>query len=198
MTVIIERSGGCDRRSEILRKRLLGQGIPSAVISANDLLSVMEKKCVVTFGDVLGNGRENVLVCDGVALTSDDPAVSDREFERISDRITEVLELEFGIRYGMHYGPVYAEDGDRSFFLGKGVPLTGTEKLIVRHLVFSPGIYMTAEEIAAYILADPSDGTSSVSTHVWNVNRKARIVTDLPMIETRRTRGYRFPDPEDV
>ncbi len=194
MTVIIGWSGGCDRRSEILRWRLLGQGIPCAVISEADLPSVIEDKCVVTFGDVSDCKRENVLVCDGAALTSNDPGLSDREFERISDRITEALELEFGIRYGMHYGPVYAEDGERSFFLGKKIAFTATEKLIIRHLVFSPDKFITSEELAGFTLSDPKNNLSSVRTHVSNINRKTRLVTGFPLIVTRRGRGYRFED----
>ncbi len=192
MTVIVERSGGCDRRSEILRKRLLGQGIPCAVISANDLPAVIEKKCVITFSPFSGNGWENVLVCDGTALISDGPAVSDREFERIRDRIKEVLELAFNVRYGMHYGAIYAEDGEKSFFLGKKIGFTGTEKLVIRHLVFSPGRFVTPDEIADFTLSDPVNGASAVRTHVYNINRKTGIFIGTPMIETRRGLGYRF------
>lgn len=194
MTVIIDRSGGRDRRSGILRKRLLETGIPCAVMGQDNLFSAAEKKCVVAFDDPGKTDPfgEKVLFCDGDALASDDPAVSEREFGRIFDRITESLELRFGVRYGMHYGGLYAEDGDSSFVLGKRLRFTPTEKLVIRHLVFNPNVFLSSREIAAFTLSDI--GASSVRTHAANINRKARICARFPLIVARRGSGYMYED----
>ncbi len=79
---------------------------------------------------------------------------------------------------------------DRSvYFCGHYLPLTDSEYLILRLLYHCRGFWFSADEIAASCF---ENGTGAVTGHVCSINRKARLIKDMPLIETRRIYGYRF------
>lgn len=80
-------------------------------------------------------------------------------------------------------------DGRRVFFRAAELHLTKNEYMIVRLLFHGCGAYFTADEIAAACLADAVGG---VSVHICNINAKAKQAHGVPLIETKRYKGYRI------
>ncbi len=80
-------------------------------------------------------------------------------------------------------------DSRRVFFRAQELHLTNTEYRIVRFLLSGGGTYFTGEEIAAACLAS---GVGGVAVHICSINAKAKYAHGVPLIETRRFRGYRI------
>lgn len=103
------------------------------------------------------------------------------------------VKRQFFLRFGSDMETVHERgirfDGRRVFFRAAEMHLTKNEYLIVRLLFHGDGAYFTSDEIAAACLAD---GTGGVAVHICNINAKARRAHGVPLIGTKRYKGYRI------
>ncbi len=109
------------------------------------------------------------------------------------EEIVSAVQRRFFLRFGCDMETVHERgirfDGRRVFFRAVEMHLTKNEYMIVRFLFQGSGGYFTADEIAAACLAD---GTGGVAVHICNINGKAKRAHGVPLIETKRYKGYRM------
>lgn len=109
------------------------------------------------------------------------------------DEIVSAVQRQFFLRFGSDMETFHERgirfDGRRVFFRASELHLTKNEYMIVRLLFHGAGAYFSAEEIAAACLAD---GVGGVAVHICNINAKAKRAHGVPLIETKRYKGYRI------
>jgi hypothetical protein len=109
------------------------------------------------------------------------------------DEIVSTVQRQFFLRFGSDMETVHERgirfDGRRVFFRAAELRLTKNEYMIVRLLFHGGGAYFSAEEIAAACLPD---GVGGVAVHICNINVKAKRAHGVPLIETKRYKGYRI------
>ncbi len=108
--------------------------------------------------------------------------------------IVSAVKHRFFLRFGCDMEALHERgvrfDGRRVYFRAMDLHLTKTESLIVRLLFHGNGAYFTGEEIAAACL---KSGKGGVAVHICNINEKAKYAHGVPLIETKRYKGYRIP-----
>ena len=77
------------------------------------------------------------------------------------------------------------------YFYRMPLKLTETESLIVKMLLFADD-WITRESLASYCLRSQVPDVGSISVHISNINRKAKAVTGLSLIQYKRFSGYKL------
>lgn len=109
------------------------------------------------------------------------------------EEIVTLVKRQFFLRFRQDMETVHERgvrfDGRRVFFRAAELHLTKNEYMIVRLLFHGNGAYFTADEIAAACLAN---GVGGIAVHICNINAKAKRAHGVPLIETKRYKGYRI------
>jgi len=177
-----------DENSNACRLSLLAAGIPCFLIGpAREHADVAVRVPFVLFPDAdhLQSVHFGRKLSFEKILTGVDPF--------LPDGIADGVKIRYFQRFGHDYEAA-AGDGIRFFgrevyFRGHFLCLTDSEYLIIRLLFHSRAAYFSSDEIAAACFEKE---TGAVSGHVCNINRKARLIMNMPLIETRRSYGYRI------
>jgi len=83
-------------------------------------------------------------------------------------------------------------------YIDKRIPLTKTEKMILRYLCRSYPLPVTAKDIIQYaIRPSHTPEPSSIRTHISNMNKKFKEAISRPMIEHSEQGGYIIITPEN-
>ena len=187
--------GRPDRKEiRVLRGFLRQSGYPAAAVPPDDQKTLSPALAVVVTeeGDAPSFiDPERLVFADGAALASNDPGVVISEEQRVRERIEEVFEIKNGVRFESFYSNLYSESCGVSVFLGKTLPLTERERLVVRLLSLYPGRFLPALRIARACFPDEV-GCGAVRTAVYEINRRAKASAGFPLIDSKPNLGYSF------
>ncbi len=173
------------------RDSLLSSGIPCVLFGPEvGFASMAETLPLILFPS------QSDAVADSFRKSISQDRVMDALEPVTGTELVEMVKLRYFQKFGHDYefatGSCVRFSDRRVFFRGHELCLTKTEYRIVRLLFHAQGQYFSAEEIAAACFEGSG---STVSTHASSINRKARYMTEMPLIETRRYHGYRIPTP---
>ena len=181
------------QRSDILpfelRETLLLEGIPCALVGPEfGFASLVDRVHFVIFTSIPDHAalsfRKNIPL-EKVLEIEDEPSV-----ESVVRRVKLCYFQRFGFDFEYAEGAELRFSDKRIYFRGHELHLTKTERLIVRFLFEARDEYFSSDEICAGCFL--KKGTT-VAGHISAINKKARYMTEIPLILTKRNRGYRIP-----
>ena len=173
------------------RQALLSAGIPCALVGPPfGFAALADRLIFVLFSSK--NDASSIAFQKSLPLEKTLDISPDTSPEALVDfvKLRFFQKFKYDFEYAEGYGIRFTEK--RAYFGGHELHLTKTEYRIVRLLFHARGEYFSPEEIIAACFERKG---STVTTHVSNINQKARYMTEMPLIETRRYHGYRIPTP---
>ena len=172
-----------------IRGRLLSEGIPCAVCHTDDIDRHLPAGVIVV---------TERYIADDVSYMADMHRPRSEIFifgedRPIYDFVSESYESTCKKRsLGEGYSHVSATD-DGIVFCNRFIPMTKTEKRIVRMLMALPE-WQSAEKIALYCLKDAGAEPAQVAVHICNLNKKAILSVGRGIIDCKRYLGYRISE----
>ncbi len=148
----------------------------------------------------------NVFFADSVTSLMDDVSQLDREsivlsdlkseydlhgFAYVYNRVTDVLDVKYGINPDSFSAGKYSFSSESSVFYGRIIPMTDTEKLIIKYLVFNSGTMCSMDDILRFCMDTATK--HNLSVHISNINNITSSLTGKALISVIRKHGYSIP-----
>lgn len=136
-----------------------------------------------------------------IALMLEEGVIADAAADRIirrSDPETVAKEiLQFCKDCGWHstlstYTLSVSDDPDQTYLLGYRLPLSPREHQIVRFLFLCAPEVVGQDELMSVCFPEGSQSAANLPVQIHHINRKARTISKLPLIENVYGKGYRL------